>query len=177
MDGVLVPVIVIPLGLGAQFFFASRHDWQCEKCDISSASRPLRRHFCPIASATASGVGSWRSAPTAVPAHGLRQSRSSRPACSSPSSCRSSADWRGSPAISAMMMRTTGSPRRFVRPRHRSRYRVDRRWCRSSLRTLRTVRSKLPIKSSSNVGDAGGMVLLPTHPPAPERETSLRRAC
>jgi rubrerythrin len=47
MDAILIPIIVIPLGLGAQFFSASRHDWRCEKCGHTFSISPLTATFLP----------------------------------------------------------------------------------------------------------------------------------
>jgi hypothetical protein len=47
MDGVLIPIVVIPVGLGVQFFFASRCDWQCGNCGHTFSISPLVATFLP----------------------------------------------------------------------------------------------------------------------------------
>lgn len=47
MGGVLIPIIVIPLGLGVQFFFASRSDWRCGNCGHTFSIPPLKATFLP----------------------------------------------------------------------------------------------------------------------------------
>lgn len=47
MDAIFIPIIVIPLGLGAQFFFASRCDWRCGNCGHTFSLSPLAATFLP----------------------------------------------------------------------------------------------------------------------------------
>jgi DNA-directed RNA polymerase subunit RPC12/RpoP len=47
MDAVLIPIILIPLGLCAQFFIASRYDWRCGNCGQTFRLPPLKAMFLP----------------------------------------------------------------------------------------------------------------------------------
>lgn len=44
---ILIPIVVIALGLGVQFFFASRYDWQCGNCGQTFSLSPLKATFLP----------------------------------------------------------------------------------------------------------------------------------
>jgi len=47
MGAVLIPIIVIPLGLAAQYFLASRADWQCGSCGHTFSLSPFAAIFLP----------------------------------------------------------------------------------------------------------------------------------
>jgi hypothetical protein len=60
VDSAFIPIIIVPLAAGTQFFLASRCDWQYENCG---------RTFSP----TARWVGNWRGAPAAGLFRGSRR--------------------------------------------------------------------------------------------------------
>ena len=66
MDGILIPIIIIPLALGGQFFYASRHDWRCGSCGHTFSLSPFAAALLPhsfggrkLAKCPHCGVRSW----------------------------------------------------------------------------------------------------------------------
>jgi len=66
MDGALIPIIVIPLLLVTQTFFASRYDWRCGNCGHTFSLSPVAATLMPhsfggrkLARCPNCGVRSW----------------------------------------------------------------------------------------------------------------------
>lgn len=66
MDGILIPIIIIPLALGAQLLFARRYDWRCQNCGHVFSLSPLTATLMPhsfggrkLAKCPSCGVRSW----------------------------------------------------------------------------------------------------------------------
>jgi hypothetical protein len=66
VDDVLIPVIIIPLAIGTQFFLASRYDWKCGNCGHTFSLSPLAAALLPhsfggrkLAKCPNCGVRSW----------------------------------------------------------------------------------------------------------------------
>lgn len=47
MDSAFIPIIIIPLAVGTQFFLASRCDWQCGNCGHTFSLSPLQAALMP----------------------------------------------------------------------------------------------------------------------------------
>jgi DNA-directed RNA polymerase subunit RPC12/RpoP len=66
VDAALIPIVIIPLALVTQFFFASRYDWRCENCGHTFSLSPLVAILMPhsfggrkLAKCPNCGVRSW----------------------------------------------------------------------------------------------------------------------